>query len=124
MRNAIILLIRRRKAKNAGNQHAITTQNACDNHIYENMTAQNGRPTTETPKNMVEMNQTEQCPDPLVYAVVQKNCPGNSVVQSDASAPASSVATGVNGKEEPSFSPPGSSIDDDTTVIYSNLHSN
>jgi len=121
------LLVHRRKANNAVNQHVIATPNIygtsdyngkvqpsappprsslyldhtlIDNDLYENTTAQNGLPTTETPKNMVEMNPMEQHPDPSVYAVVQENRPGNFVVQS--SAPGSNGAAGDNGREQPS----------------------
>ena len=143
------MLVHRRKANNAGNQHVIATPNIygtsvyngkvqpsapsprstvnldhtlIDNDLYENTTAQNGLPTTETPSNMVEMNPMEQHPDPPVYAVVQKNRPGNFVVQSKARAPASNGAAGDNGTEQPSALPSRSSIDYDTTLIDNDLY--
>ena len=93
-----------------------------DNDLYENTTAQNGLPSTETPNNMLEMSPMEQHPDPSVYAVVQKNRPGNFVVQLEASAPASSAAARDNGREQPSALPSRSSIDHDTTLIDNDLY--
>ena len=145
----IILRVHRRQANNAGNQHVIATPNIygtsdyngkvqpsapsprstlyhdhtlIDNDLYENTTAQNGLPTTETPSHMVEMNPMEQNPAPPIYAVVEKNRPGYFVLQSEASAPASRAAAGDNGREQPSALPSRSSIDYDTTLIDNDLY--
>jgi len=145
----VILRVHRRQAKNAGNQHVMSTPNISgtsddnckvqpsaptprstlyhdhtliDNDLYENTTAQNGLPTTETPSNMVEMSPMEQSPAPPIYAVVEKNRPGHFVAQSEASAPASSATAGDNGREQPSALPSRSSIDHDTTLIDNDLY--
>jgi len=92
-----------------------------DNDLYQETAAKNSHPTGETPSNMVEMSPMEQHPTPPVYVnvMVQKNRPGNTVVQSELSAPASNAAAANT--EHPSAAPSRSSTDHDVTLIDNDL---
>jgi len=93
-----------------------------DNDLYQETAAKNSHPTGETPSNMVEMSPMEQHPTPPVYVnvMVQKNRPGNTVVQSELSAPASNAAAANT--EHPSAAPSRSSTDHDVTLIDNDLY--
>lgn len=76
-----------------------------DNDLYQDTTA---HPSAKATSNTVEMSPVGQHPAPPVYAADQKkNRPGNVVVQSEASAPASASRP---------------SIDHDTTLIDNDLY--
>ena len=93
-----------------------------DNDLYQETAAKNSHPTGETPSNMVEMSPMEQHSTPPVYVnvMVQKNRPGNTVVQSELSAPASNAAAANT--EHPSAAPSRSSTDHDVTLIDNDLY--